>query len=118
MHKFGLGLMAAAAVLLAAGSASADPMQAYYGNTVKITYPSGAVASFLLDQGGTYSLKLPDGTTGTGVWTMEGDQFCTTRMTPAPQPKQCRPGTERNVGDTWEEDTPNGKVKYELVAGR
>lgn len=118
MRKFGLGLMAAAAVMFSASSASADPMAAYYGNTVKITYPNGMSASFLLDQGGTYTLKLPDGTTGAGVWAMEGDQFCTTRTTPAAQPKQCRPGTERKVGDSWEEDTPQGKVKYELVAGR
>ena len=118
MRKFGLALTAAAMVTIAAGAAAADPMQAYYGNTVKITQPNGAVVRLQISPGGAYKLYLPDGSEGGGVWAIEGDQFCTTRMTPAPAPKQCRPAIDRKIGDSWEEDTPGGKVKYELVAGQ
>lgn len=117
MRKFGLGVLAAA-LAMSAGAAFADPMAAYYGNTVNITQPNGAVVRLHITEGGAYKLYMPDGTEAGGVWAIEGDQFCTTRMTPAPAPKQCRPAIDRKLGDTWEEDSPNGKVKYQLIAGQ
>lgn len=116
MRVLGLGAMVAALTL--AGAAAADPMQSFYGNSVKITYPNGQGATLMVEEGGAYRLKLPDGTLAGGVWAIEGDQFCTTRTTPAPAPKQCRPAAARAVGDKWDEDTPNGKVSYEMVAGQ
>jgi hypothetical protein len=115
---YGTGLFLAAVLATGAGTANADPMQSFYGNTVVITYPNGVKAKLHVKDGGAYDLVLPDGTTANGVWAIEGDQFCTTRMTPAPQPKQCRPAISRTVGDRWDEDTPNGKVSYEMTAGQ
>jgi len=118
MRVLGVAAIAAAAALALAGQALADPMQSFYGNSVRITYPNGQQATLQVEQGGAYKLKLPDGTEAAGVWAIEGDQFCTTRMTPAPAPKQCRPAMARAVGDKWDEDSPNGKVSYEMVAGQ
>jgi len=115
MRVLGMGAMVAALAL--AGVAAADPMESYYGNSVRITYPNGQTAVLHIKQGGSYDLMLPDGTRAAGMWSVEGDQFCTTRVTPSPQPKQCRPAMARNVGDKWDEDSPNGKVAYEMVAG-
>lgn len=116
MRVVALGAMVAALAL--AGPVAADPMASFYGNSVKITYPNGQSATLHVKEGGAYDLMLPDGSKASGVWAMEGDQFCTTRMTPAPAPKQCRPAMARNVGDKWDEDSPNGKVSYEMVAGQ
>ena len=115
--RFGFLAAVAAGAALATGAVAQD-MSSFVGNTVMITYPGGAVAKLHLKAGGTYELLLPDGTVGGGTWAIEGDQFCTTRTTPAAMPKQCRANAARAVGDKWEEDSPQGKVSYELVAGQ
>lgn len=115
--RFGFLAAVAAAAALATGAVAQD-VSSFVGNTVKITYPTGAVAKLHLKADASYGLVLPDGTMGGGTWAIEGDQFCTTRATPAPTPKQCRPNVARAIGDKWEEDTPQGKVNYELVAGQ
>jgi len=115
--RFGFLAVMAASVALATGAVAQD-MSSFVGNTVVITYPNGAAAKLHLKAGGAYALMMPDGTAAGGTWAIEGDQFCTTRTTPAPQPKQCRPNAARAIGDKWDEDTPQGKVHYELVAGQ
>ena len=115
--RFGFLALMAASVALATGAVAQD-MSSFVGNTVVITYPNGAAAKLHLKAGGAYELLLPDGTAAGGTWAIEGDQFCTTRTTPAPQPKQCRPNAARAIGDKWDEDSAQGKVSYELVAGQ
>ncbi len=47
------------------GAALADPFANFYGNTVKVVGPAGE-RSVYIDEGGTYSQKLPDGSTAEG----------------------------------------------------
>ena len=115
--RFGFLATLAVAATLATGAVAQD-MSSFVGNTVNITYPNGAVAKLHLKADASYELVLPDGTVGGGTWAVEGDQFCTTRTTPAAMPKQCRPNAARAIGDKWDEDTPQGKVHYELTAGQ
>jgi hypothetical protein len=114
--RYGFLAVLAASAALATGAMAQD--DAVFGNTVVMTHADGSATRVHFQQGGVYDFVTASGVTGGGTWAVEGGQFCTTRLTPAPQPKQCRPDMQRHVGDKWEEDTPAGHVKYELVAGQ
>lgn len=117
--KTKLASLALIAGLALAGAATADPLANFYGATLNITQPNGVVVKVWFNADNTYDVGLPDGSTGKGVWAIEGDQLCTTRTEPEPMPKQCNPATGADVGDSWEMPGPNGSViKYSLTAGR
>jgi hypothetical protein len=96
------------------GAALADPFANFYGNTVKIAGAAGERSVFI-DEGGTYSQKLPDGSTAEGKYEVNGDTAC---FLGGEQP-YCVAAEARNVGDTWELTAPDGsKETATLVAGR
>ncbi|MDP1627010.1 hypothetical protein [Parvibaculum sp.] len=102
------------ALVAFSGAALADPFANFYGNTVKVSGAAGERSVFI-DVGGSYSQKLPDGSTAEGKYTVEGDTAC---FLGGEQP-YCVPAEARNVGDSWELTAPDGsKETATLVAGR
>lgn len=96
------------------GAALADPFANFYGNTVKVTGAAGERSVFI-DQGGSYSQKLPDGSTAEGKYEIDGDTAC---FLGGEQP-YCVPAQAREVGETWELTAPDGSTETAtLVAGR
>ncbi len=111
--KFFVSLIVATFALT--GAAFADPFANFYGNTVSIENPAGQRAVHI-NEDGTYTNTLADGTAVSGTWAMEGDNACF--ATGADTPPYCVPATERNVGDTWELTAPDGTAETAtLVAG-
>ncbi|MCE7999993.1 MAG: hypothetical protein HEP70_14120 [Rhodobiaceae bacterium] len=98
------------------GAALADPFANFYGNTVSIENPAGT-RSVLINNDGTYSQVLPDGTSADGTWSVDGENACF--ATGADTPPYCVEAVSRNVGDTWDLTAPDGTAeKATLVAGR
>ena len=96
------------------GAALADPFANFYGNTVKVTGGAGERSVFI-DEGGSYSQKLPDGSTAEGKYEIDGDTAC---FLGGEQP-YCVPAQAREVGETWELTAPDGSTETAtLVAGR
>ncbi len=98
------------------GAALADPFANFYGNTVSIENPEGT-RSVLINNDGTYSTVLPDGTSIDSTWSLAGETAC---FVPQPEgPDYCVEAVSRNVGDTWDLTAPDGTAeKATLVAGR
>ena len=117
-----IAMIAALAVMGAAGAASADPMAGAYNNTITITYPNGATTKMFIDADGTYSAKTPDGATAKGTWKVADGSTCFTQTDPAPPagtPANCSPTVERKVGDSWTAAGPNGMtMTISIAAGR
>lgn len=102
------------ALVAFSGAALADPFASFYGNTVKVSGTAGERSVFI-DAGGSYSQKLPDGSTAEGKYTVEGDTACFL----GGEKPYCVPAEARNVGDTWELTAPDGSTETAtLVAGR
>ena len=98
------------------GAAFADPFANFYGNTVSIENPAGT-RSVLINEDGSYTTILPDGTSTESTWSIDGDTACFGVDT-AEEP-YCVPATSRTVGETWELTAPDGTVETAtLVAGR
>jgi hypothetical protein len=103
--------------------AADDPMASRYGNTVVITGPDGKeVGRIYYDADKKVSRKMADGSEVKGTWALEGTKLCFAQTAPAPKPeeaKQCSdfPGA-KNVGDSWDVVTPQGKLKATLTKGR
>jgi len=106
-------LTAAAVLALSAGVAFAGSMDVRFTNTVKLTAADGTSTSLLYNADGTFTATGAQA--GSGTWVLEGENIC---ITPAGGEKQCGPLKGEKVGDTWEIDTPNGKLTGEIVAGR
>lgn len=99
------------------GAAFADPFANFYGNSVSIENPAGT-RTVHINEDGTYTNVLGDGTSSAGTWAMDGDNACFTQ-TGADAPPYCVAAVERAVGDTWELTAPDGtKETATLVAGR
>ena len=99
---------------------AADPMAAFYGNTLKVTGPDGTMKIwYKADK--TYTGVDAKGAKMSGTWDVTGDQVCAVQKDPAPaagQEKHCGKAEARKVGDSWESTTPDGKkVSLSLVAG-
>ena len=102
------------ALIAFTGAALADPFANFYGNTVKVAGPAGDRLVFI-DEGGTYSQKLPDGSTAEGKYEVNGDTAC---FLGGEQP-YCVPAQAREVGESWELTAPDGSTEQAtLVAGR
>jgi hypothetical protein len=116
MRKFVAAL--ALGVAMIATPAMADTMQNTYGNTIVVTYPSGAQATYHFNADGTFTGTAPGGSQMAGTYTAEGDQLCL--VPPNGQPPQCTTiATDKNVGDTWSQTAADGSaINVELRAGR
>lgn len=102
------------ALIAFTGAAMADPFSNFYGNTVKVSGAAGERLVYI-DEGGTYSQKLPDGSTAEGKYEVNGDTAC---FLGGEQP-YCVPAEARDVGETWELTAPDGSTETAtLVAGR
>jgi len=109
-------------VFFAAPAFAADPMAAFYGNTLVVTSPRG-VHKIAYGADHTYTSTDSDGKSSNGTWEIKGDQLCTTRVQPAPDGDRagphCRPApTDKKVGDSWDATGRSGeKMSFKLVAG-
>ncbi len=116
-------LLATALVAFSAGSALADNLAGFYGNTVVQTSADGKVTKSKVNADKTYSSVQPDGAKTSGTWAWKDDKTaCFTQTTPAPAANQqpaCYPIDPRKVGDKWDLKDKDGKVvaTFELVAG-
>lgn len=102
------------------GVAHADPFANFYNNTTVVTHPADGDRNVYIDEGGSYSMDLPDGSKASGHWEITGDQGCFTDDAAAPGDKPyCIPAVSHNIGESWEITAPDGTVeKATLVAGR
>lgn len=87
------------------GFALADPMAAFYGNTVTVENPEAGERKVHINEDGTYSQVMPDGTAAEGTWEVKGEEACFSSGENEPY---CVPVEERSVGDTWEMTSPAG----------
>ena len=116
MKKFVAALALGAAMI--AGPAMADTIHNTHGNTIVVTYPSGAQALYYFNADGTFTATAPGGSQMAGTYTTEGDQLCL--IPPSGQPPQCTTiAADKNVGDTWSQTASDGStINVELRAGR
>ena len=119
-------LLAAAALLVAGGSAlAADTYANFYGNTITITTSDGSKVTAYVNADMTWEQHMPDGTTlkGTYAW-KDATTACFTQTDPAPKSAQdapaCLPNqAPHNVGDNWSVIGNDGKsAALSLTAGR
>lgn len=118
MMKFAWALIAAV-MFAGAAIAAADPMASRYENTVTLTDANG-VTKIYYNKDGTLATSLPNGTKGTGKWSLKDGKLCVTLdQGPNAGNENCSPFVERKVGDTWDVTLGDGtKAKAALVAGR
>ena len=117
--------MAAAAAVLAAGAAGADPLAGLYGNTATSTSPSGKTTRYYFNPDGTFENVFSNGKSikGTFRW-KDAQTACFTVTDPAPAKGEdatnCRAfPVAHTVGDEWMENDSEGvPYKNAVVAGR
>ena len=102
------------------GVAQADPFANFYGNTTVVAHPKNGERKVHINEDGTYSQTLADGSTVTGTWKLDGDTACFMQDAAAADAQPyCVPAEARNVGDSWDLTAPDGTVeKATLVAGQ
>lgn len=116
--------VAFAAVSASLAIAADDPMASRYGNTVVVKTADGKEFGRLYyDADHKAVRKMANGQELKGTWAMEGANLCFTQVEPAPakpeEAKQCAPFSgAKNVGDSWEVTTPQGKLTATLQKGR
>ena len=117
MRRFA-ALVALDVVLLAgAAFAQSGPMQNTFGNTVLVTYASGAEARYFFNDDGTFTGVAPGGSQMAGRWRTEGDQLCL--VAPSGQESCTTAAGDKNVGDTWQQTGSDGsQITVTLQAGR
>jgi hypothetical protein len=109
--------LAVSLVALAASPVFADTMENAYGNTIVITYQSGASARYHFNADQTFTLIAPDGAQVRGSYEIAGDQIC---LTPAGGERACTQYVAgKSVGDSWTQVATDGsQITVTLQAGR
>lgn len=105
--------------LLSAGAAFAqqNTMQNTFGNTVVVTYASGAETRYFFNEDGTFTGVAPGGSQMAGRWTVDGEQLCL--IPPSGQQACTTVATDKNIGDTWQQTGSDGStITVTLAAGR
>jgi hypothetical protein len=116
-------LLSAAAVLLVAGAAHAEPaggLAAAFGNTVKATYPDGRFQRYWFQPDGTWRAIGRRGTASSGKWTQKGESVCLKQQKPFGSPvKYCTTfPASGHLGSSWAaKDAGGGKITLSLVKG-
>ncbi|HUO89058.1 MAG TPA: hypothetical protein VMU08_07780 [Rhizomicrobium sp.] len=118
-------LLAAAAVVAFATAARADdPFAVAYGNTVTETLPDGTKIVIYVNPDMTWQQAVAGHVTkGTYAW-KDATHVCFTVTDPAPaDPSKATACNEikgdHKVGDSWTEQTPDGKtITMMITAGR
>ncbi len=107
-------LMAAAFIAVPAHAGEID---AAFGNTVRVTLPSGAALNYHYNADNTYVMVAPDGARVSGAWAIRDGELCTTPSGGAESCVALSPN--RNVGDSWTQTEADGStVNIAIVAGR
>lgn len=116
MRKLFAAALAGAALFGAV--AAADTIANSFGNTLTTTGADGVTVRWHFNADNTYSMVLPDGTTGAGTWTQSPGQVCVTPNDGSAQ--QCAQSVDgKNVGDTWTVQNGTGEtITVSIVAGR
>jgi hypothetical protein len=122
MNRF---VVAAAAFLMSAGVAHADPFAGMYGNTVTITGPDGSKSTAYVNADMTWEQHTANGAVmkGTYAWKDAGT-VCFTLTDPAPKAGDAAPNCSpvpaaHKAGDTWTETGPKGEtMTYSVTVGR
>ena len=107
-------VLAAAAAILSAANAQADPFEGIYGNTATSTAPNGKTTIYYFNRDGTFENHLASGRVIKGTFTWkDAETACFTVTDPPPKAGEssssCRsfPVTH-HVGDTWVEKDSEG----------
>lgn len=108
----------ALAFALGAGVASADTLDNAYGNTVVVTYASGATAQYHFNADGTFTGVAPGGSQMAGRWEVQGEQLCL--IPPSGQAPTCTHlEAGKSVGDTWTQTAADGsQISVTIREGR
>jgi len=107
-----LGTAVSIASLVLAGTAHADNMAGFYGNTVVCTYPNGNVTKVYTESGGQFTV-VRGGQTIAGTWSDDGTNVCYTETNPAPAAGTkpvCVASKAWKVGDGWQVTDPTGAM--------
>lgn len=110
-------LAATLAVLLLWGAApaSADTMDATFGNTVTVTRPGGAMDRYYFEPDGTVRIVMMGGGEVSGRWELRGNDVCLT----VNNQESCSPApSAQTAGESWTIETPGGMVTIGIVEGR
>ena len=117
-------ISSAAALLLAAGAAHAEPatggLRAAFGNTLKATYPDGQFQRYWIQADGAWRAIGRRGTASSGKWTQKGAKVCLKQLKPFSGPfKYCTTfPDDGRVGSSWPaKDAGGGKITLSLVKG-
>lgn len=110
-------VMIALALCLAPTTALAGTIENSVGNTVIIRTADGAHIELRARADGTYTRRLPDGTSIAGTWSNDAGRFC---ETPTGGAQACADVVDgKNVGDTWTVSGSDGAtVTISIVAGQ
>ncbi len=116
-------VFAAAAALVVAVAAQADPLANTYGNTVTRIFPDGTKVITYFNADKTWEERSGN-TVTKGTFVLKDDtQVCMTVTDPAPsdatKATSCHTVYDHKVGDTWTGATPEDQsIKFSLTAGR
>jgi hypothetical protein len=118
-------VLAAAAILMSAGVAHADPFAGMYGNTIAITGADGTKSTAFVNADMTWEQHLASGAVMKGTYTWKDARtVCFTLTDPAPTSGDAAPNcspvpADHKAGDTWTETSPKGQtLTYTVTAGR
>jgi hypothetical protein len=118
-------VLVAAAVLMSAGVAHADPFAGMYGNTVTITGSDGTKSTAYVNADMTWEQHMAGGAVMKGTYTWkDAGTVCFTLTDPAPKSGDMAPNCspvsgDHKAGDTWTETSPKGQtMTYSVTAGR
>jgi hypothetical protein len=98
----------------AAAKPVADPMEAAYANTVKISGKDGDVYVYF-NRDGTFTSTGPGGDKF-GTWKIVGDKVCTHTKDGGESCGVVQPN--RKVGDKWTQDIDGETLQVEIIPGR
>jgi hypothetical protein len=117
-------LLAAAAFVATSTAAQADPFAVAYGNTVTQTLPDGTKITVYVNPDMTWQQTVAGHVTkGTYAW-KDATHACFTVTDPLPADPSKATGCneiqgDHKVGDTWTEQTPDGKsITMTITPGR
>lgn len=109
---------AIAATLLSIAPASAQRLDAAFGNTIRSTYPDGRQGVLWLAADGSYTAQGRRGQETSGTWRLNRERLCLRQRRPFSAPfTYCTPIPE-NMNSSWSARAPTGEaIRVELVRG-
>ena len=120
MKLYGSLLVTLVLMTVTGSAIAADPMAAYYGNTLHETRANGTQSWFLFNADHTFTSRSSSGATSKGSWHLDKQRETCISMpnSPANARPACVKLHAERVGDSWERQGPHGTEHYVLEAGR